>query len=51
MSGHRKGNGHLRRTEEAQRRIMELRRSNAAQPHKNKSKYSRKVKHRGMDPR
>lgn len=43
----RKGNGHLRRTEEAQRRIMELRRSNAAQPHANKSKYNRKAKHKG----
>lgn len=43
----RKGNGHLRRTEEAQRHIMELRRSNAAQPHANKSKYSRKTKHKG----
>jgi hypothetical protein len=26
---------------------QELRRSNAAQPHRNKSKYSRKEKHRG----
>ena len=45
----RKSNGHLRRTEEAQRRIMELRRINAAQPHANKSKYSRKVKHRNRE--
>jgi len=45
----RKSNSHLRRTEEAQRKIMELRRSNAAQPHANKSKYSRKIKHKGWN--
>lgn len=27
-------------------RVQELRRSNAAQPHRNKSRYTRKVKHR-----
>lgn len=27
---------------------QELRRSNAAQPHKNKSKYTRKAKHKGQ---
>ena len=32
-----------------QRKIMELRRSNAAQPHANKSKYSRKIKHKGWN--
>lgn len=35
----RKSNGHLRAT-------LDRRRSNAAQPHKNKAKYSRKAKHR-----
>ena len=38
----------MRRSPEAQRRIEELRRSNAAQPHKNKATYTRKVKHKGM---
>lgn len=38
----RRSNGH-------QRRVEELRRSNAAQPHKNKAKYSRKAKHKGRD--
>ena len=45
----RKGNGHLRRTAEAQRIILDLRRSNAAQPHANKAKYTRKTKHKGRD--
>jgi hypothetical protein len=36
----RRSNGH-------QRRVLEIRRSNAAMPHKNKSKYTRKVKHKG----
>jgi hypothetical protein len=40
MKSSRRSNGH-------QRRVLELRRSSAAQPHKNKSKYTRKVKHRG----
>lgn len=35
-----------RRSPEAQRRVDELRRSNAAQPHKNKTAYTRKVKHK-----
>jgi len=35
-----------KRTREDIQRVQELRRSNAAQPMKNKSKYSRKVKHR-----
>ena len=37
-----------RRTREDIQRIQELRRSNAAQPMKNKSKYSRKIKHRSI---
>jgi hypothetical protein len=36
-----------KRTREQQRFIMEIRRSSAASPHKNKSKYSRKAKHKG----
>ena len=39
MNKIRKSNGHLRAT-------LDRRRSNAAQPHKNKTKYSRKAKHR-----
>jgi len=39
MNKSRKSNGHLRAT-------LERRRSNAAQPHRNKAKYSRKAKHR-----
>ena len=35
-----------KRTREEIQRIQELRRSNAAQPMRNKSKYSRKEKHR-----
>jgi len=29
-------------------RMQDLRRSNAAMPHKNKSKYSRKMKHKSL---
>jgi hypothetical protein len=36
-----------KRTREDIQRVQELRRSNAARPMKNKSKYSRKVKYRG----
>lgn len=39
MNKTRKSNGHLRAT-------LDRRRSNAAQPHKNKAKYNRKTKHR-----
>jgi hypothetical protein len=35
-----------KRTREDVQRVQELRRSNAATPMRNKSKYSRKVKHR-----
>jgi len=35
-----------KRTREETRYWQELRRSNAAQPHKNKAKYSRKAKHK-----
>ena len=35
-----------KRTREDIQRVQELRRSNAAQPMKNKTKYSRRVKHR-----
>jgi hypothetical protein len=38
----------MRRSPEAQRRVDELRRSNAAQPHKNKTTYTRKVKHKNF---
>ena len=37
-----------KRTREDVQRLQELRRSNAAQPMKNKSKYSRKLKHRSL---
>lgn len=30
-------------------RVQELRRSNASQPHRNKSRYTRKIKHKGRD--
>ena len=36
----------LKKTPEELRRLMELRRSNAATPIKNKKQYSRKVKHK-----
>lgn len=35
-----------KRTRDEIQRTLELRRSNIAAPHRNKSKYSRKVKHR-----
>jgi hypothetical protein len=35
------------KTKEELRRLLELRRSNAARPLKNKKKYTRKVKHKG----
>jgi len=38
-----------RRNPEHQRRIEELRRSNAAMPHKNKSRYTRKTKHKDRE--
>jgi len=31
------------------RQVQELRRSSAAQPHKNKSKYTRKTKHKDRE--
>jgi len=34
-----------RRSNSHQRKVMDLRRSNAAQPHKNKARYNRKRKH------
>jgi hypothetical protein len=37
-----------KRTREDIQRIQELRRSNAAMPMKNKSKYSRKAKHKNL---
>jgi hypothetical protein len=36
----------LRKTKEELRRLMELRRSNAATPVKNKKEYTRKKKHK-----
>jgi hypothetical protein len=38
-----------KKTSEALRILMDLRRSNAASPIKNKKKYSRKVKHKNID--
>jgi hypothetical protein len=38
-----------KRTREEVQRTLELRRSNIAAPHKNKAKYSRKVKHKGAE--
>lgn len=35
-----------KRTRDEVQRTLELRRSNIASPHKNKSKYDRKIKHR-----
>ena len=35
-----------KRTRDEVQRTLELRRSNIAAPHKNKSKYDRKIKHR-----
>ena len=37
-----------KRTREDIQRIQELRRSNAAMPMRNKSKYSRKAKHKNL---
>jgi len=37
-----------RRSREQLQAVLELRRSNAAMPHKNKSKYSRKTKHKHL---
>jgi hypothetical protein len=39
---------HRKRTREDIQRIQELRRSNAAMPMKNKTKYSRKPKHKNL---
>jgi hypothetical protein len=39
----------LKKTNEEIRRLMELRRSNAAMPLRNKKKYSRKIKHKNID--
>jgi len=38
MNKTRRSNGH-------QRKVLEIRRSSAAQPHKNKAKYTRKSKY------
>lgn len=38
---------HRKRTREEIRYWQEVKRSNAASPHKNLSKYTRKVKHKG----
>ena len=38
-----------KKTRDELQRTLELRRSSIAAPHKNKSKYSRKVKHRDRD--
>ena len=38
-----------KKTAEELRRLMELRRSNAAQPLRNKKAYSRKIKHKKLD--
>lgn len=37
------------KTGEALRKLLELRRSSAATPIKNKKKYSRKIKHKGQN--
>ena len=37
-----------KKTREDIQRVQELRRSNAAQPHRNKKAYSRKAKHKGL---
>jgi hypothetical protein len=37
-----------KRTRDEIQRTLELRRSNIAQPHRNKAKYSRKPKHRNQ---
>ena len=38
-----------KKTREEINAIQELRRSNAARPHKNKSRYTRKVKHKNKE--
>ena len=38
-----------KKTREEIQVLQDLRRSNAATPHKNKSKYSRKMKHKDRD--
>ena len=38
-----------KRTREEIQHWQEIRRSNAAQPHKNKSKYTRKAKHKDRE--
>jgi hypothetical protein len=38
-----------KKTAEELRRLLELRRSNAAQPLRNKKQYSRKIKHKKFD--
>jgi hypothetical protein len=38
-----------KKTAEEIRRLMELRRSNAASPLRNKKNYSRKIKHKNID--
>jgi hypothetical protein len=37
---------HSKENKEMMKAVQELRRSNAAQPHKNKKTYSRKIKHK-----
>ena len=37
-----------KKTREELQILQDLRRSNAAMPHRNKSKYSRKVKHKSL---
>ena len=39
----------VRRSTERQRQVMELRRSAAAMPHRARTLYSRKSKHKGRD--
>jgi hypothetical protein len=39
----------MKKTAEELRRLMELRRSNAATPLRNKKQYSRKIKHKKLD--
>jgi hypothetical protein len=36
-------------TKDKVRQVQELRRSNAAQPHRNRKKYTRKVKNKGRE--
>lgn len=39
----------MKKTKEELRRLLELRRSSASSPVKNKKKYSRKNKHKGQN--